>query len=187
MNFAKFLCVTVAALSATSNAYADEVPVEKLLGELKNALVTVSESSDAEGLPPLKSAVLNLSTIQKKSAGGTFKLFIIEFGKKKSSELTSDISITLTPPPKGTGKGVATPQIADIIAEAILSSNRAVKAAQASSPPLILSELKSSVKFGLSQDGNGKLKIEFAPVTVGVDGSTAVSTSQQIVLTFAAK
>lgn len=171
-------------LLASAPAHADPVPLETLLKEIKVALLRVQQSGDSDSLPALESVTLDAVTTQKRVTGGTFKLLIIEFGKKRTSELTTSVSIKLVPPDRNSGSNVANPQIADLLAEAILATARSIKAAQPGLPALTTGEVTAKIKFGLSQDANGSLKLEFAPVTAGIDGSTAAETSQEITVAF---
>lgn len=169
---------------ASAPASAEDVPVEDLLVEMKRALLIVEESAEEDALPPLKTATLNVSTVQKKVTGGKINLLIISFGKKKTSELKTDLSIVLGPPPKGSGSEVSSPQISQLIADAILAAGRAIKEAEKGSPALVAKEVTAKVKFGVSKDSEGGLKIEFAPVTVEGSGSSNSGNVHEIVLTY---
>lgn len=168
-------------------AHADPVPLTTLLKEIKVALLKVQDSEDSDALPTLESVTLNAATTQKKDIGGTFKLLIIEFGKKRTSELTTNVSIKLVPPAKGSGSNVANPQMADMLADAILAAARDIKAAQTGAPALITSEVSAKIRFGISQDANGKVKLEFSPVSIGIDGATSAETAQEILVVYKRK
>ncbi|WP_369059067.1 hypothetical protein ABOZ73_15740 [Caulobacter sp. 73W] len=176
----------LAALGAAclgGSANAAPVALEDMLKEMKAALLKVEQSA-APGLPKLSSATLNATTVQKSNAGGSFKLFIVEFGAKRSEELTTAVSITLTPPRADAAASVS-PDISDALAAVILSAAKAVQEAKAGSPPLIASEVKASIKFGVSKDGAGKIKLEFIPVIApGIELGAAASTAQEIVVIY---
>lgn len=172
-----------AALTAATPAWAENVPLDLMLIEMKRALVLVSKDPSAAALPPLKSATLNASTVQTKDGGGSLKLLIVEIGGKKSSELTTSVSITLAPKDNKDAP-VGTMDVAQSLAEAILSAGKAVAAANKAPPALQVSEIEATIKFGVTSNGRGGLKFSFGPAEIGVEGAVTRESVQEIVVTY---
>ncbi len=180
MKKAAFLFAAITSMAISGTASADDVPMDSLLKEVKSALLIVQNSPSAADLPKLQSVSIDLTTVQKKQADGTFKLFVVEFGGSKSGEVTTSVSMTLIPPPANASKSVGVLSIDKALANAILSAADAIHSAQKGAPPLTPSEVKASIKFAVSQDGTGKLNLVISPVTASLGGTLTSSSTQEI-------
>lgn len=180
---ARFALLILVLLESAPTLAAD-VPLDAMLGQMKNALVLVAKDSEVAALPPLKTATLNATTVQKKVQGGTFKLFIIEIGHTHTSELTTNVSITLAPPKGASLPVAAQADVAKQLAAAILSAAHAVSNAGKSSPPLIAKEIKASIKFGVTSDNQGKITFTFAPAEIGINGDASGEATQEIEIVY---
>ncbi len=156
-----------------------------MIRETKVALLRVQEKAEAANLPPLANAVLELNALQQIDASGSVKFLVIELGGGPTFESSSTIKVKLTPPPPGSGTDVAGVQLADRLAEGILSAARSLEEARKGKPPLNVSELVVAVKFGLVRAANGGLSIQFPPFEVKAGGKIKASEIQTVTVTYA--
>ena len=168
---------------APVSAHAEDVPLDTFLRDVKSALMTIKQDANSRALPPFTSATLNLSVTRKRDRGGKLKLFVLEFGKTRSSEVTSTVSIVLSPPP-GSATNVAPAPLGETLAAAVIDAARAINDAKAGSPPLVASEVTASIKFGVTSDGNGAISFNLGPAEISGSGSQSSGGTQEIVIQY---
>jgi hypothetical protein len=185
-----FVIATLSAvLAAPGSADAQPYPLADMIRETKVALLRVQEKAEAQNLPPLSSAVLELNTVQAVDASGSIKLLVIEIGGGPATEASTTVKLTLTPPAPGTGTDVAAgaPTLADGLAEAILAAARSLNEASKGKPPLIVSGLSVAVKFGIVRSANGGLALQFPPFEVRAGAKIKASEIQTVTVSYAAR
>jgi hypothetical protein len=179
---AALLIFTTFALSNLS--YAKEVTLERLVGEVKVALLKVEQQKVGTDLPDLEKVELELNTVQKKVGVGKISLFIVKVGAKISTELTNRIKLTLKPPEPESSSDVSAHELADALADSILAGARAIAVAKLGSPPLRAEELTAEVKFAVDSSGGGQLSIVFPPFTIEGGAEVSASNIQSIIVTY---
>jgi hypothetical protein len=160
-----------------------------MIRETKVALLRVQEQLEVLKLPPLSEVELELNTLREVDARGSVRFLIIELGGGPTTESSTTVKLTLTPPPPGSGTDVANIQLADALAEGILSSARSLveakEEASKGKPPLLVSALTVAVKFGLMRSGDGTLSIHFLPLDLKAGGTIKASEIQTVTVTYA--
>lgn len=160
----------------------DGIPVDELLTEVQKTLIRVRDGTEEYDLPPLNKVTLQLKSSLVEVAKGKVSLFIIEFGANVSEEAVQSIMIELTPPSSGDAANVS--NISDALADSIISTAVAVKNAEKGEPPLELSKLIATVRFVVSSDGEGGVKLKLLPITVDIGGKVKSVATQEIILEF---
>lgn len=158
-----------------------EVQIEQLIQEIKLTLVKVSQSSEAESLPKLKSATVNLETQLWTSAGGGLRLLIVSADANVTETNTQKIRIKLEP---GKRSPVKISSISDNLAEAILAIARGVAKADGMEPKLDLTELTASMRFVVKKGVGGGVRFVIVPVTVDLGGDIKETNTHSIELSF---
>jgi hypothetical protein len=185
----RLLLAAIIAIAGCSTAARAQdgsgLPLTDMIRETKVALLKVQEKAEARNLPPLSTAVLELNTVQEIEGNGSVKFVVIELGGGPATESASTFKLTLVPPPPGSGSDVAAVELADRLAEGILSAARSLVAARQGKPPLLVSELVVSVKFGLARSGAGGLALQFPPFELKAGGKIKASEIQTITVTYA--
>jgi hypothetical protein len=161
--------------------------LEDLVLEVKVALLRVQDGAEANALPKLSKAVLEVNTELKAGAGGKVSLWVVEVGASTSSTLTSSMKLTLKPPEPGSVSDVAAVRIADALAAAILAGAKAIAVAGAGNPPLIADELTATIKFAIDTKGNGGLAIKFPPFGALAEAGMGTAAVQTIEVTYVRK
>jgi len=178
--FSLLLLAIFAFSSSTVCAETNDVALKTMLREVKVALLRVEQTADQESLPPLKQATLELKATQTTDANGKISFFVASLGGGVKSQAVQTITLILAPPDKDSGEDVASVQIADILAEAILAGARAIDDASRGEPPLIAKDLSVTVQFGLTTDGEGGLSLAFPPFDGEIGGKYSAATVQKI-------
>jgi hypothetical protein len=160
------------------------LPLADLIREVKVALLQVADATDAQSLPKLDSAVLQVNATLKKGADGKMSLWVVELGGGQSGEYASSVTLTLKPPKAGSPSDIAAVRLADALRDAILTGARAIRAAEQGNPPLIADKLEASVRFAIQQDASGKLAVKFPPFEVSGGGSFSSTAVQTITVTY---
>lgn len=172
------LCVIYGTTAqADSNAVVDE-----LLTKIQETLIRVRDATEEEELPPLKDVTLRLKSALVKQANGKVSLFIVEFGANVAEEAVQEIKLELAPPRPSDEAEVA--DVADSLAEAIVSAAKAVQQAASRQPPLHLRKLTATVRFVVSTDAGAGVKFLILPVTLDLGGTVKSVEIQEAVLVF---
>ncbi|MDQ0391466.1 trypco2 family protein [Labrys monachus] len=182
--FLSCFAVMLLPFSAFAAGSVSDYPLSDLVREVKVALLKVAEASEAQQLPKLEKAELEINTSMKVEADGKVSLWVVELGASGNNEYASTINLTLIPPSPGTNSSIATVHLADILSEAILSGAHAIQAAGEGKPPLIASEFVASVHFAVERGADGRLEVKFPPFEASAGGAVASSQVQKITVTF---
>ena len=165
-------------------SFAKEVTLERLVGEVKVALLKVEQQKVSEKLPDLEKVELEVNTTQSKGGGGKISFIIVKAGAEISTEKTNSIKLTLKTPSADAAADVSAHELADALAGSILAGARAIGAAKLGSPPLHAEQLKAVVKFALVSEGEGQLSILFPPFEIGGGAKVSSSNIQSITVTY---
>ena len=176
-----------AVFLANSAAFGESggLPLADMIREIKVALLRVQEKAEARNLPPLSSAVLDVNTIQEIGGEGSVKFLVVEVGGGPTTNSTTEVEITLVPPPPGSGTDVANLQFADRLADVILASAKSLAEAGQGKPPLNVSSVRVAVKFGLIRTANGGVSLEFPPFEFKAGAKIKASEIQTVTVTYA--
>lgn len=158
------------------------VVVDELLTNVQKSLLRVRDIVADEELPPLQNVTLRLKSSLVKEANGKISLFIVEFGANVAEEAVQEIKLELGPPRDSDEGEVAGED--DALAEAIISSAKAVQKASSRQPPLHLRKLTATVRFVVSSDAGGGVKFLIMPVTLDLGGKVKSIATQEVVLVF---
>jgi hypothetical protein len=179
-----FLLIAPASGGAETATEGGTLSLANLVREVKVALLQVGEAAEAQNLPKLDNAVLEVKTSLKKEGDGKISLWVVELGGGQNNEYASTVTLTLKPPPPGSPSDIATVHLADALKEAILAGARAIRAAGQGNPPLIADKLEASVHFAIQQDANGKLAVKFPPFEVSGGVGVTSAAVQTITVTY---
>jgi Trypsin-co-occurring domain 2 len=168
---------------ATSVNDAD-LSVADLVREVKVALLKVAEAVEAQDLPKLDKAELEVNTSIKTDGDGKVSLWVVELGASGKSEYASTLTLTLRPPPPGSPSNITAVHLADALSEAILAGARAIQAARKGDPPLLADELIASVHFGIERNGKGNFGVKFRPFEASAGASIGTAQVQTITVTY---
>lgn len=160
------------------------VVIDRLLPQIQRALIRVQDEADVANLPKLTSVRLELSTFLKKGADGKIRFFVFSLGGGGSQETSQNITLTLSPPAPGAPSPVGVDYLADALANSILSAARSVHEARTRKPPLILTELKATIKFVVTKIGGGGAEFEVGPIGFELSGEVKSTEIQTITVTF---
>lgn len=156
-----------------------------LIRETKIALLRVQEAAEAQRLPALKEATLEVQTAVAQDASGRLRLFVVEIGGGVATEATSTVRIRLVPPPPGSKVDVGPVEISDALTELILSAARALDEAATGQPPLEASEVQATLRFAINRTGRGSIGLQWPGIELGGGGSIKASELQTVVVTYA--
>jgi len=171
------------ATSRTSNN-GDDIAIEQVLTQIKQALANISTRLEQGALPKLKSVTLTLQTTVTKDAGGKVKLFVISFGHKWEKEKSQELVLQLTPPPPGVGANVGAVSVTQQLEDAIIAAAQGYKNAEATGLKLQLTGVSESLNFTVSRSSNAGVSLEITPVTVDLSGDLSNKAIQKIVIVF---
>lgn len=181
--------LTFASLSTVDPAIAasrqdDGEEMDAVVKAVHDALQQ-SQNVKVEGFPSLAAVKLELNTVVTKTGGGKIKFFIFSFGKTKSSESSSTISVELSVP-RAQGTPSSTPpdpnKIAEALAGAIVQAKESFVAASRIDPRLTQSKVTLAIKFVVkSQTGGG---VVIVPIGLEASGDITKSNVHLISLTF---
>lgn len=160
--------------------------MDAVVGAIREALVQ-SQSVKVDGFPALSGAKLELNTVVTKTAGGKIKFLIFSFGKTKSTESSSTVTVELSAPkPSGVvSSTVDTSKITKALALAIIEAKQSFVAAAKIDPRLTQSKVTLAFKFQVkTSTSGGAVLTDILPV--GLEGSGDISKAQihTITLTF---
>jgi Trypsin-co-occurring domain 2 len=103
-----------------------DLSVADLVREVKIALLKVAEAVEAQDLPKLDKAELEVNTSIKTDGDGKVALWVVELGASGKNEYASTVTLTLRPPPPGSPSNIGVVHLADALSEAILAGARAI-------------------------------------------------------------
>lgn len=155
------------------------VEIDKVLEQVKQALVNIQNEVAAPDLPPLKKVTLSLQTVATKELDATVKLWVITAGGTWEKDQAQEITITLEPPPEGGAKKVSALSLTEDLENAIISAVQGVKKAGVGQVHLGFSQLDVQIKFTVKATGKGGVNVLLSPVSPSATGtlsSTAVQT-----------
>jgi hypothetical protein len=165
----------------------NELSLSDLVREVKVALLQVNEAAENQHLPALNNAVLQANTSMKVDDHGKISLWVIEIGGGQSHEISSNVTLTLKPPPPGSSSNIETVHLADALKEAILAGARAIDVAKEGNPPLIADKLEASVHFAIQRDAKGGISVKFPPFDASAGAQFTGNELQTITVTYATK
>ncbi len=184
------ISVLISTLGAMPFAYGDNpategeqstvirTAVEDLLTELQRSLVRVKDAVDEHELPLLSNVTLKLKTTMSASAGGSVSLFVVDLGAEITDSSIVDVTLHLKPP-RDSDTTLAS-SVSDLLAEAVISSLRAVKVAERGIPPLHLDRLKVTIRFAVESTGAGGIALK----VFSFGGDVKTSTVQEMTVEF---
>ena len=114
-----------------------DLSLTDLVREVKVALLKVAEAVEAQHLPKLDKAELEVNASIKTDGDGKVSLWVVELGASGNNEYASTVTLTLRPPPPGSSSNIAVVHLAGALSEAILAGARAIQAAGEGNPPLL--------------------------------------------------
>ena len=79
---------------AQSAPATNALPLADLVREVDVALLQVGEAAEAQHLPKLEKAVLEVNTSMKLDANGKISLWVVELGGTGKNEYTSKVTLT---------------------------------------------------------------------------------------------
>jgi len=158
--------------------------IDQVLIEIQTALQKVQTEAANANLPQLASVSLELAAEFDYSTGGELNLYIVSLGTSTDNESTQRIKLTLTPPKPYAEEPVASGLVSESLSSAILAAAKGVANVQNRQPKLTLSKLETELRFVAKSTGQGGLKIELLPITVGLKGEAKKSDVQTITITF---
>lgn len=185
----KAICtVSIFACSvAGPTALAADYPLSALARQLKVALLKVEQSAAIKSLPPMESATLTAQTAVVREADGKISLYVVTLGSGMKSQATTTAVLTVKPPPATSGSEVSEVEIAEALADTIVSAREAIEIAKEGPPPLEVDRLVVNVKFALTDDGSGELRVAFPPFSVELSGAVSSSEVHEIEVRYADK
>ena len=164
----------------------DGAEMEAVVAAIREALAQ-SQTVKFDGFPSLSGAKLELNTVVTKQAGGKIKFLIFSFGKTKSTESSSTVTVELSAPkPSGAvSSAVDTSKITKALAQAIVEAKQSFVAAAKIDPRLTQSKVTLAFKFQVKSSTNGGITVTDI-IPVGLEGSGEITKAQihTITLTF---
>jgi hypothetical protein len=144
-----------------------------------------NRGSNADPLPPLRSAVLELKTTTGTVRGLSMSIFIFKLGASNEKDVINDLTLTYSiKPALPRGNKNEPPQsLSDSLANGILSAASAVKA----SPTVAgmpIAKVTVKVEFGIKNDGNVSLNVPIQLVTLNPSFERSRNDTQSVTLTF---
>lgn len=182
--FAVSMFVISGAPAAQSQSSGSRVLVEQVLNNVQRALIIVQDQAEETSLPKLSSVTVKLSTQIISVGKGKVEFFVISLGGGASAETAQTLTLKLVPPKPGTPSPVATSDIAQSLAGAIVSAARGVKKAMTDKPPLTLVELTANIKFVVKKEGGGGVSFNILPLSIELGGDVKNVEIQEITVTF---
>jgi len=181
-----FSLAALVILAGSQAAWADDksLSFENLVRDVKIALGKVQKSAYRESLPPLKRIVLELTATQATDANGKLALYIVNLGGNHKSEVVNTIKLVLVPPGKDAGSDVGNAELVDVLSETILSGARAIAQAGKGQPPLEAKDFAVTVQFGVTNEGDGGLKLAFPPFEGSVGAGISAANIQKITIEY---
>jgi hypothetical protein len=166
--------------------------LDDFLTVVKNTLNKVKLDKDQ---PPLKKVTVNLKTTAERTAGGTFKIFVISFGTTNTNSSEETLNIDLTGEigkEAGAEAAAAPPPVSTRLAGTLQAAFASLKSAgfDNNSKPLSTSGLSLTQKFIVKSGNTGGATVDLTawtivPVSIGLSGGQNKSFEQQIVFEFA--
>jgi len=156
----------------------DGAEMDAVVGAIREALAQ-SQSVKVENFPSLSGAKLELNTVVTKQAGGKIKFLIFSFGKTKSTESASTVTVELSAP-KASGtpsSTIDTSKITRALALAIIEAKQSFVAAAKIDPRLTQSRVTLAFKFHVKTSTNAGVTLtDILPV--GLEGSGDITKAQ---------
>lgn len=155
-----------------------------LVREVKVALLKVADAIEAQKLPALDKAELEVNTSMKIDGEGKVSLWVVELGSSGKNEHVSTVTLILRPPKPGSPSDIAAVHLAEALSEVILAGARAIKEAEKGDPPLVADELVASVNFAVDRDAKGNVRLRFPPFDASAGFVVAAAQVQKITVTY---
>jgi hypothetical protein len=163
----------------------DGAEMEAVVAAIREALQQ-SQNVKIADFPVLSGVKLELNTVVTKTTGGKIKFLIFSFGKTKSTESSSTVTVELTAPkPQGATSSVDPTKLTKALAQAIVEAKQSFVAAAKIDPRLTQSKVTLAFKFQVKTQTSGSVTITDI-IPVGLEGSGDLSKAQvhTITLTF---
>jgi hypothetical protein len=142
----------------------------KAVRSIKDAVEQAQLQLEAAGLA-LAKVELELGTSLTKSAGGAFKLKIVELGAHRARTDAQTLTLDLTPGPAAEPMG---PSLAEQLQQAIVATASAAAEAAATEPRFDLERAVVALQVSISKDGK---------VSIFVEGTGEQGTTNTLTLT----
>lgn len=182
--FAALSCATGGGGGTNASPLAEEASFEAVIDAVKAALVE-AESSEAPGLPPLKTVSVKLQTGVARSAGGELRLIVFSAGSSVAKEATSTIEVELQPPGRVGRRSLLPGEVREALARAIVLAKTGAARATRGDPPLAVKAVNVDLRFSVSVDGSAAGSVRLTPVGLEASGKISHDTVHTISLTFA--
>lgn len=162
------LALPGAVAQAAGEEAANVVSVESVIQSVKQALVVAQSELDAEDLPQIKSAVLQLETLYSPRSDGRNELVIAKAGtpfqRARIQKLVLDVK-----PPRPRSSPVSARELEESLAQLIVAGARSTGLVFNDPNPLSLNASTVVMRFVVLQAGAGGLAFAITPVTQSLD------------------
>ncbi|PPI82931.1 hypothetical protein KEHDKFFH_16710 [Marinobacter maroccanus] len=177
----RFLFVLlVLALSGCSSLSPQEtqLAVKELVNQVQVAVNTIRAESDSSSvLPELKTAELKISSKAERGYGGKVALFVSGGGSRDEAYQNS---ITIILEPMTQGQGVKSKGLGNDIAESVLAAVSGLEELEG----LQLKSMTVVAGLEIIETIEGGIEYELAGISLGADGSKALTTGNSLKLVF---
>ena len=180
--------LTLAACCTTPSYTPQGIDISDVVKQIKLALVSTQKELTSQAMPGLASVKITLSLVKKAETSGEVDFLVLSGGATHTSEETQKIVLTLKPPAKDAKEAVSGTSLREALVNAIVAagktSSAANKAASEGEPKLNLTTVTTSVKFSVTDKGNGGVGFVVGGLTLGVKHSSSIGDSHEIEFTF---
>ncbi|WP_396589888.1 trypco2 family protein [Allomuricauda sp. R78024] len=162
--------ILVLALLAITSLKSQQLELKKVVKEIQVALSEAEREIDSKNLPDFKSATVQFEGVETREYGGSVKLFIFTFGKKKTRESSSKVTVKLKNNPDGAATSAEKASLGDKLKKMIVESAYSATATSDGSFKLVADELTVELKFTIEKSKEGSGELEISPVTISGNG-----------------
>ncbi len=163
-SIAMLLCLGLAAPAAGTEPAAEVVAIESVVKSVKQALVVAQSEIDAEELPAVKSAVLQLETLYSTRGDGRRQLVIAKagtaFDRTRAQKFVLDVK-----PPSARGGPVSARELEETLTQLIVTGARSAALVGAEPNSLALKGATAQWRFVVMGAGTGGLGFAITPLS----------------------
>ncbi|MDP6981441.1 MAG: hypothetical protein QF570_23010 [Myxococcota bacterium] len=163
-SIAILLCLAFAAPAWSTEPAAEVVAIESVVKSVKQALVVAQSEIDAEELPTVKSAVLQLETLYSTRGDGRKQLVIAKagaaFDRARAQKFVLDIK-----PPRARGGPVSARELEETLTQLIVTGARSAALVAAEPNSLSLTQATAQWRFVVVGAGVGGLGFNIMPLS----------------------
>lgn len=188
-SFAALCCAAALSGCATSipgqAAKQKDLTLQDAVAQVNDALKTYQDSTPANSLAPLQSAILDFKTVTATSGGGSLTILIFKAGASYERDFTADMTYeydNFPPPATSSPRFVAgdTPNLTKDLLAAITAAAQS-NAANYKVGALTLNKTTVTISFAVKEDGNGGLTFVSLPVSLNADRNQTATHSITLV------